>query len=84
MESSLFSMKSIVDKILATSLKTIEEHKKTNDKMMQKNLEAVNSVLEEKKYFEQKTKEMALVCEIMKEQKEYMQRKLDLNKSDLE
>lgn len=84
MENTLGGFKTIVDKILITSLKTIEEHKKTNDKMMQKNLEAVNTVLEEKKYFEQKTKELTLFCDLLKEQREFFQKSLEASKSELQ
>ena len=83
METTLQSIKMIVDKILITSLKTIDEHKKTNDKMMQKNLEAVNLVLEEKKYYEQRTKELTLFCDLLKEQREFFQKNLEATKLEV-
>jgi hypothetical protein len=84
MEELLGSVKAIVDKILVSTLKTIEEHKQTNDKMMEKNLEAVNSILEEKRFYEQRTKQLLLYCEVLKEQKEYFAKNLEATKSHVE
>jgi endonuclease III len=84
METTLGSVKTIMDRIVCSSLKIIDEHKQTNDKMMEKNLEAVNEVLEEKKYYEQKTKELQLYCEILKEQKDYFHKHLEAAKVEME
>lgn len=84
METTLGSVKTIVDRVVCSSLKIIDEHKQTNDKMMEKNLEAVNEVLEEKKFYEQKTKELQLYCEILKEQKDYFHKHLEAAKVEME
>jgi len=82
-EQCLTSLKSTVDKILVASLKLVEEHKSTTDRMMDKDKEAVNKVMEEKQFYERRTKELLLYCEVLKEQKEFYQKNLESAKIEV-
>ena len=84
MEQNVKSIKLIMDKLLLNSLKIVEEHKLTNDKIMKKNTEAVNDILEDKNFYERKTKELLQYCELLKEQKEFMANNLDAIKLEVE
>lgn len=84
METTLGSVKSIMDNIVCESLKITEDHKQTFEKLMGKNKEAVDEVLEEKRFFEQKSKELGLYSEILKEQKDYFQKHLEACRAEME
>lgn len=84
MREGLEGLKKGIDGLLLGSLRMIEEHRLTNDQIMEKNLEAVNRVLEEKKFYEQRTKELLLYCEVLKEQKDYFKKNLDASKLELD
>ena len=81
MEKNVINLKKIIDRMLLNASRIINDHKQTNDKITRKNLKEMETVVEEKEFFQRRNKELDQLLDMYKCEREYLEHHMkSLNK----
>lgn len=84
MEKNVVSLKKIIDKMLINASRIINDHKDTNDQITKKNLKEMETVVEEKDFFQRRCKQLDQLLDMYKCERDYLEHQLTALKNEVE